>query len=122
MGLYRHRWVQLLAGLALGLQLLIASGLAMAAPAAHCGAAQTQAMHGGHCPSCDTHGHGTTTHASGLCKVACAVASTAAPVPVGAFALQASRDAAPASTTTLTVCTSFDDLLRPPAGAAVRAA
>lgn len=122
MALYRNRWVQLLAGLALGLQLLIASGLAMSAPSANCGSSQSQPMHGGHCPSCETHEHGTAAHSSGTCKVACAVASATAPLPLSAFVMQAPRDAAPTANTHLHLQSSSDDLLRPPAGAAILAA
>ena len=122
MALYRHRSVQMLAGLALGLQLLIASGLAMSAPSAHCGSAHSQTMGGDDCQTCGTYEHGNNAHSDDVCKVACAPAGLAAPLPLRVFTMQAPRDAAPTSAVSLEDQSTPDDLLRPPAGAAARAA
>lgn len=121
MVLHRNRWVQLLAGLALGLQLLIASGLAMSAPSAQCGAAQAQPM-GGDCEACATHDRGAGSHANGSCQVACAVASVALPLQCHASTMPTLRHAAPRSVPTLHAQSYRDDLLRPPATAAITAA
>jgi hypothetical protein len=122
MALHQNRWVHVLAGLALGLQLLIASGLAMSAPSAHCGSAHTQMMNSDDCQACGTRPDGTGTQSNGTCQVACAIASGAAPLPLRVLTIQAPRDAAPTSVASLQDQSSPDDLLRPPAAAAVHAA
>jgi hypothetical protein len=120
--LHRNPWVQLFAALALGVQLLLASGLAMSAPPANCESAHTQAVYGDECQGCGTHDDRTGVHSNGACKVACVVASVAAPLPCGVFTMQAPRDVAPTSAPSLRDSSSHDDLLRPPAEAAVHAA
>lgn len=119
MALYRNRWLQLLAGLALALQLLFASGLAMAAPSDGCGSEGMHAMSGDECTACVTQDHAGSQHSSSLCKLACAMMTVAAPLPLRLYEMQPTRDAAPICTVSLQDQSSPDDLLRPPADAAL---
>ena len=118
--LHRNRWARMLAALAVGLQFLLGSGLALSATWAPCATAQAQPM--ADCGACATDDPGTAPHSGTLCKVACAAAGAAAPLPFSVPVSRPCRDRAAGAVAAFQDRSTPDDLLRPPAGAALLAA